>query len=144
MLSGKLLQYSSKTALLERIVLTGWPHRIHRNSSVIRYMFFNQPDVKYFINQPLATRNGLNGRILGPVTEKGYFKAHFDGQLTSGDCVELRLYKLLRGAGHSVGCCFEVAEEVNPSGVPAFEDLFMKLLALSAELQRRLREVPIK
>lgn len=42
-------------------------------------MFFNQEDVKYFLNQRLTTRNGLNGKILAPVTEKGYYKAHFDG-----------------------------------------------------------------
>lgn len=79
-------------------------------------MFFNQQDVKYFINQYLSTKNGLNGRILCPMTTKGYFKAHFDGQLTSGDCVEMKLYKLMEGCGNSMGAVYEMNQGVNMSG----------------------------
>ena len=110
--------------LIERLVLTGWPYKIHRNRSLIRYMFFNQLDVKYFINQYLQTRNGLNGRILVPCTDKGYYKAHFDGQLSSGDCVEMRLYKLLQGSGLAMGCCYQMDSGVNRSGYQAFTELF--------------------
>lgn len=52
-LRAKLALFNSQMQLIERLVLTGWPYKIHRNRSLIRYMFFNQQDVKYFINQYL-------------------------------------------------------------------------------------------
>ncbi|CAL6067654.1 Ribosome_biogenesis protein [Hexamita inflata] len=140
-LKAKLVQYNSQIQVLERLVLTGWPHKIHRNQSIIRYMFFNQKDVRFFINQCLTTRNGLNGKILSTVTEKGYFKAHFDGQLSSGDCVEMKLYKLLLGCGLSMGCSYEMNQGINMSGYAAFEEIFQMFRSLMEQVLTRLREV---
>lgn len=34
--------------ILKRIVLTGYPLRVHKKKATIRYMFFNPTDIKYF------------------------------------------------------------------------------------------------
>ena len=98
--------------------------RIHRNKSVIKHMFFTQDDVRYFIRERLQTDKGLEGRILKPTTEKGYFKAHFDGVINSGDCIEMRLYKPIPNTGISMGMTYEVCPGVNMAGFQAFKEIF--------------------
>ncbi len=49
--------------ILERIILTGYPHKINRRRSTIRYMFFNPKDVKYFRPVELRTKLGLKVHI---------------------------------------------------------------------------------
>ena len=45
--------------ILERIILTGYPYKINRRRSTVRYMFFNPGDVKYFKPIEIRTRLGL-------------------------------------------------------------------------------------
>lgn len=45
--------------ILQRIILTGYPFKINKRRSTIRFMFFNPADVKYFKPVELRTRMGL-------------------------------------------------------------------------------------
>lgn len=45
--------------ILKRIVLTGYPFKINKRKAVIRLMFYNPDDVKYFKPVELATKLGL-------------------------------------------------------------------------------------
>ena len=47
-LKGDLLKVDNFQVILKRIVLTGYPYKIHKRKSVIRFMFFNPKDIKYF------------------------------------------------------------------------------------------------
>jgi len=49
--------------VLKRIVLTGYPFRVHKKKATIRYMFFEPKDIKWFKPVELYTRNGLKGHI---------------------------------------------------------------------------------
>ncbi|KAH0571531.1 Ribosome biogenesis protein [Spironucleus salmonicida] len=100
--SGKIRCFSAKFNIFERITLTGWPYRIHKRRCLIRYMFFNTLDVKYFQSASL-TCGMLNGKIMAPMGEKGYFKAQFDGQLQNGQVIELKLYKQIVSCGLNFG-----------------------------------------
>ena len=44
--------------ILKRILLTGYPMRVHKKRAVIRYMFFNPEDINYFKPVELFTKNG--------------------------------------------------------------------------------------
>jgi len=90
---GNVLNVDAHRLLIERKVLTGRPMRVQRRRAVIRYMFWNADDVKYFQPIDLWTRRGLKGKIEEPVGEKGLFKAFFDGNLGQNDTVCLSLYK---------------------------------------------------
>lgn len=46
--TGHVLPPNPLAVILKRIILTGYPLKVHKKRAVIRYMFFNPKDVKYF------------------------------------------------------------------------------------------------
>jgi len=46
--TGTVLPPNPLKVILKRIVLTGYPLRVHKKKATIRYMFFNPTDIKYF------------------------------------------------------------------------------------------------
>jgi pre-rRNA-processing protein TSR1 len=83
----------NKPVIVKRITLTGYPYRVHKSKSVIRYMFFNPVDVDWFKPVELLTRKGLRGHISESLGTHGYMKCNFNGQLTSDDVICMHLYK---------------------------------------------------
>jgi pre-rRNA-processing protein TSR1 len=79
--------------IAKRLILTGHPYKIHKKLVTIRYMFFNREDVLWFAALPLFTKRGRQGFIREPLGTHGYFKANFDGKVTSLDAVGVALYK---------------------------------------------------
>lgn len=45
---GELVKCDPMHVILERIILCGYPFKINRRRSTVRYMFFNPKDVKFF------------------------------------------------------------------------------------------------
>ena len=91
--SGTLLPPSTTRIVAKRILLTGHPIKIHKRSVTVRYMFFNPADVAYFKPVQLSSKYGRTGHIMESLGTHGYFKAHFDGNMTQMDTVCLALYK---------------------------------------------------
>lgn len=46
--SGILTRSDPLHIILKRIILTGYPYKIHKRKAVCRLMFFNPLDIKYF------------------------------------------------------------------------------------------------
>lgn len=46
--SGLVLPVDPMKIILKRIILTGYPLKVHKKRSTIRYMFFDPKDIKYF------------------------------------------------------------------------------------------------
>lgn len=91
--SGTVMDSNYRRVLAKRAVLTGHPLKIHKKLVTIRYMFFNREDVLAFKSVPLFINNGRSGYIKESLGTHGYFKATFDGKLTSQDTVGMALYK---------------------------------------------------
>lgn len=56
--------------------------RVHKTRAVVRLMFFNPDDVRWFKPLELWTKSGRRGRITEPLGTHGAFKARFDGPIT--------------------------------------------------------------
>jgi len=57
--TGVALPPNPLAIILKRIILTGYPLKVHKKRAVIRYMFFNPKDIKYFKPVELYTKFGL-------------------------------------------------------------------------------------
>ena len=79
--------------ILKRIILTGYPLKTHKKRSVVRFMFFNPNDVKYFRPVELYTKFGLRGHIKDSLGTHGLMKCHFNDFIKSADTVCMPLYK---------------------------------------------------
>ena len=90
---GSYLGCDHTRIVAERIVLTGHPVKIHKRVVTVRYMFFNPVDINYFKAVGLFTKSGRLGFIKESLGTHGYFKANFDGKLTSQDVVAMSMYK---------------------------------------------------
>lgn len=90
---GTFLNCDHTRVVAERSILTGHPVKIHKRLVTVRYMFFNTEDINWFKAVPLFTKSGRTGFIKESLGTHGYYKATFDGKLTSQDVVAMALYK---------------------------------------------------
>ena len=67
--------------------------QLHKTKAVVRFMFHNPDDVRWFRPVELWTKSGRRGRIREPIGTHGSMKAIFDGTLRQQDAVCMSLYK---------------------------------------------------
>ncbi len=91
--TGTSLPPSMNRIIAKRVILTGHPYKINKRVVTVRYMFFNDNDVRWFKSLPLWTRRGRSGFIKESLGTHGYFKATFDGKINPMDAVAVSLYK---------------------------------------------------
>ena len=79
--------------ILKRIILTGYPSRVHKNNATIVQMFFNAEDIAWFKPIELRTKYGLTGNIRDSIGTHGHMKCLFNKPIKQHDTVCLHLYK---------------------------------------------------
>lgn len=90
---GHALDCNPNRVVLKRVVLTGLPARTHKRKAVIKHMFHNPDDVRYFKPAKLTTLHGLTCHITEPVGTHGRFKVNLSRPMKQSDVVTLELYK---------------------------------------------------
>ncbi|KEG12177.1 pre-rRNA-processing protein TSR1 [Trypanosoma grayi] len=90
---GAALPPNPDLLILKRAVLTGRVATIHKKQIVVKYMFFNDEDVRWFQPVDLRTRMGRRGKITKAVGTHGLFKASLNDQVMQHDVVCMDLYK---------------------------------------------------
>ncbi|ORD94098.1 TSR1 [Enterospora canceri] len=73
--------------------LVGYPMKIFKDHVVVKGMFCNAEQVKYFRRIRLVSKNGNKGIIKRALGTKGLFKAQFDDQIRHGDEIAMKLYR---------------------------------------------------
>lgn len=91
--AGSMLGADADRIVVKRIILTGYPVRVHKRHATVKYMFYNPDDVKWFKPAGLWTKHGLNGHIIQSVGEHGTMKCLFNAPIKQHDTVCLPLYK---------------------------------------------------
>jgi len=90
---GSMLGADADRTVVKRIVLTGYPTKVHKRHAVVKYMFYNPEDVKWFKPAGLTTKHGLQGNIVQSVGEHGTMKCLFNQPISQADTVICALYK---------------------------------------------------
>ena len=90
---GHALAPDPNRVILKRCVLTGIPARTHKRKAVIKSMFYNPEDVRYFKPATLNTKHGLTAHITDPVGTHGHFKVSLSRPMKQSDTLMLVLYK---------------------------------------------------
>ena len=91
--SGTVTDPDPLKIILKRIVLTGYPVKCKRKRAVIRYMFFDKEDIRYFKPVELYTKLGLRGKIKDSLGTHGLIKWYFTDGVSGSDTVWMPLYK---------------------------------------------------
>ena len=90
---GSMIGADADRTIVKRIILTGFPVRVHKRHASVKYMFKDPEDVKWFQPAGLTTKHGLNGKIEQSVGEHGTMKCLFNAPIKQHDTVCLCLYK---------------------------------------------------
>jgi pre-rRNA-processing protein TSR1 len=91
--TGSMISADADRIVIKRIILTGYPVRVHKRHATVKYMFYDPEDVKWFKPAGLVTKHGLNGTIQDCVGEHGTMKCLFNAPIKQHDTVCLPLYK---------------------------------------------------
>jgi pre-rRNA-processing protein TSR1 len=90
---GSMLGADADRIVLKRIILTGYPTRVHKRHATVKYMFYNPEDVRWFMPAGITTKHGLQGNIIQSVGDHGVMKCLFNAPIKQHDTVCLPLYK---------------------------------------------------
>ncbi len=63
LVTGTLRSCDPDRVVLKKIVLSGYPVKVHKKKAVVRWMFHNPEDVRWFKPLELWTKYGRRGRI---------------------------------------------------------------------------------
>jgi len=91
--TGSLASVDPDRIVLKKVILTGIPVRVRKRFAVVKHLFYDTQDVRWFKPAELVTKRGLRGHIREPVGTHGLLKASFNGPITQNDTVMLILYK---------------------------------------------------
>ncbi|KAJ0969957.1 hypothetical protein J5N97_022834 [Dioscorea zingiberensis] len=91
--TGSLKSVDPDRIILKKIILTGYPQRVSKLKAIVRFMFHNPDDVRWFKPVDVWTKLGRRGRIKEPVGTHGAMKCILNGVIQQHDTVCMSLYK---------------------------------------------------
>jgi pre-rRNA-processing protein TSR1 len=92
-LSGSVRKADPDRIVLKRIILTGVPFKTHKSKAVVRFMFYNPEDIRWFKPLELWTKYGMRGKIKDAIGTHGHMKCLFNGVIQQRDTICATMYK---------------------------------------------------
>lgn len=92
-MSGSVRKADPDRIILKRIILTGVPFKTHKSKAVVRQMFFNPEDIRWFKPLELWTKYGMRGKIRDAIGTHGHMKCLFNGVIQQRDTICATMYK---------------------------------------------------
>jgi pre-rRNA-processing protein TSR1 len=126
---GSVLGADADRIVVKRIILTGYPVRVHKRHATVKYMFYDPEDVKWFKPAGLHTKHGLQGNIIQSVGEHGTMKCLFNAPIKQHDTVCLPLYKRIYPK-YATPLSNRDIEEKSRSGVTTYRETKPNLVVL--------------
>mmetsp|Transcript_6815 Transcript_6815/g.10354 ORF Transcript_6815/g.10354 Transcript_6815/m.10354 type:complete len:968 (+) Transcript_6815:151-3054(+) len=109
---GSIFNADADRIVVKRIILTGYPTRVHKRHATVKYMFYNPDDVQWFKPAGLTTKHGLQGNIIDSVGDHGTMKCLFNAPIKQHDTVCIPLYKRIYPKYAPTTVTNETGEEV--------------------------------
>ena len=91
--TGTLKGSDPDRLVLKKVILSGYPYKVHKKTVVVKHMFYDPSDVRWFKPVEIWTKYGRRGHIKEPVGTHGLLKAVFEGVVQQRDSICLSLYK---------------------------------------------------
>jgi len=91
--SGSVLAPDPLRLIIKRVVLTGYPIKVHKKKAVVRYMFYHPQDIKWFKPIMLHSKSGLRGHIKEALGTHGHMKCIMNDGVSQSDTICMYLYK---------------------------------------------------
>uniref|UniRef100_A0A7S3QW21 Bms1-type G domain-containing protein n=1 Tax=Dunaliella tertiolecta TaxID=3047 RepID=A0A7S3QW21_DUNTE len=91
--AGAVRSCDPERIVLKKVVLTGYPVRVHKKRATVRFMFHDPDDIRWFKPVEVYTRAGRRGRITEAIGTHGAMKCIFDGPVQQRELVCMNLYK---------------------------------------------------
>ncbi|KAF3908236.1 hypothetical protein AA313_de0204027 [Arthrobotrys entomopaga] len=91
--TGVVLNVDEGTEIVKKLKLTGFPHKIFKNTAFIKGMFTSALEIAKFEGAGIRTVSGIRGQIKRALSKPdGYFRATFEDKILMSDIVFLRAW----------------------------------------------------
>ena len=97
--TGVVLNVDESTEIVKKLKLKGYPHKIYKNTAIIKDMFGSELEIAKFKSGNLRTVSGVRGMIKGRAGNKypdGYVRAGFEDKILMSDIVFLSAWRLVK------------------------------------------------
>ncbi|KAI9671672.1 MAG: Glycoside hydrolase 2 (Mannanase, beta-galactosidase) [Alyxoria varia] len=97
--TGVVLNVDESTEIVKKLKLKGYPHKIFKNTAIIRDMFASELEVMKFKAGNVRTVSGVRGMIKGRAGNQypdGYVRAGFEDKILKSDIVFLSTWRLVQ------------------------------------------------
>ncbi|KAJ1604805.1 hypothetical protein OJ252_3643 [Cryptosporidium canis] len=90
---GDIVDSDPYRVIVKRVVLIGNLFKVRKCKGIVRNMFNNPDDIKWFKSVGLRTRSGIRGIIKEPLGMHGHMKCLFSKPIQQNEVVGMPLYK---------------------------------------------------
>lgn len=97
--TGVVLDVDESTEIVKKLKLKGYPHKVFKNTAILRDMFASGLEIAKFKAAQVRTVSGVRGMIKGPAGRQfpeGYARVGFEDKILKSDIVFLSAWRTVK------------------------------------------------